>query len=77
MSQMSDVATYIMWADYHGIELNFPLSDDALKWCRASYEQFLYQIGSASEEFGYLASNDMLKMISELIDVVAFDADPE
>ena len=76
LTQMSDVATYIMWANYHGIDLNFPLSENDLKWCQAAYEQFLYEIGSASEEFGYLASNEMLKMIHQLIDVVSLGADP-
>ena len=32
LTQMSDVATYVMWANYHGIDLSFPLSEDDLKW---------------------------------------------
>ena len=30
---MSDVATYVNIAKWHGMELNFPVSDEHNKWC--------------------------------------------
>ena len=32
LQQMSDVATYVNIAHYHGIELKFPVSDEHMKW---------------------------------------------
>lgn len=34
--EMSDLATYVWTAAYHGIELKFPLSQDHVKWCQVS-----------------------------------------
>ena len=64
---MSDVATYITWADYHDIDLKFAVSDEELKWCYAAADQFLYEWFVASDEFWKLGSNEMLKLIDELI----------
>ena len=74
--EMSDVATYISWAEYHGIELKFPVSEKDLKWCLASADQFLYEWFVASDEFWRLGSNEMLKLINELIEITAFGASP-
>ena len=30
---MSDVATYVWDAKYHGIELKFPVSEEHFNWC--------------------------------------------
>ena len=57
LMQMSDVSTYITWANYHGIELKFPVSEEDLKWCQVASDQFLYEWFVASDEFWRLGSN--------------------
>ena len=36
LMEMSDLATYVNIADYHGIALKFPVSDEQYKWTRVS-----------------------------------------
>ena len=54
---MSDVATYISWAQYHGIELDIGVTDEQSKWCLAAADQFLYDWFAASDIFWKLSSN--------------------
>ena len=73
---MSDVATYISWAQYHGIELNIEVTDEQSKWCYAASDQFLYEWFEASDDYWKLSSNQLLKLIDEVIEISAFGADP-
>ena len=73
---MSDVATYISWAQYAGIELDIGVTDEQSKWCLAAADQFLYDWFAASDIFWKLSSNQLLKLLNEVIDITAFGADP-
>ena len=73
---MSDVATYISWAQYHGIELDIEVTEEQFTWCKASADQFLYEWFDASDMFWKLASNQLLKLLDEIISISAFGADP-
>ena len=46
---MSDVATYVYTANYHGMELKFPVSDEHNNWSSVSADQFVYEWLDASE----------------------------
>ena len=76
LQDMSDVATYISWAQYHGIELNIEVTDEQSKWCYAASDQFLYEWFEASDDYWKLSSNQLLKLIDEVIEISAFGADP-
>ena len=52
---MSDVATYVNIATYHGMELTFPVSDVHNQWCQVSSDQFTYDWLAASPEMWQLA----------------------
>ena len=74
--KMSDVATYVHLARYHGMELTFEVSEEHFKWCQAASDQFTYEWFGATEELWQLASRQQLKLLSELIDVVFDGATP-
>jgi len=42
LMQMSDLATYVNIAIYHGMRLDFPISTTHYRWTRVSSDQFTY-----------------------------------
>mmetsp|Transcript_7157 Transcript_7157/g.9977 ORF Transcript_7157/g.9977 Transcript_7157/m.9977 type:complete len:283 (-) Transcript_7157:122-970(-) len=74
--QMSDVATYVNIAHYHGMELQFPVSEEHNKWAKVSSDQFTYEWLAASEEIWQLAMQKMLRLLHESVDIVFNKGDP-
>lgn len=56
LMQMSDVGTYVNIANYHGMELKFPMTEDHVKWSQVSSDQFTYDWFASSPEFSQLAT---------------------
>ena len=68
--QMSDVATYVHIATWHGMKLEFPVSEEHFKWCQVSSDEFVYEWLAASPEFWQLGVNKILSLLDEAFDVV-------
>ena len=73
---MSDVATYVHIATYHGMKLEFPVSEDHFKWCQVSSDEFTYEWLAASPEFWQLGVNKILTLLDEAHDVVFESKNP-
>jgi hypothetical protein len=67
---MSDVATYVHIASYHGMKLEFPVNEDHFKWCQVSSDEFTYEWLAASPEFWQLGANKILGLLDEAHDIV-------
>ena len=73
---MSDVATYVHIATYHGMKLNFPVNWDHFKWCQVSSDEFVYEWLAASPEFWKLGVNRILTLLDEALSVTFDGRDP-
>ena len=72
---MSDVCTYVWWAEYHDIPLKFDVTDEQTVWCQVASDQFTYEWFTASEDYHKLGMNQMLNFVMETFKVVFEGAD--
>lgn len=63
--EMSDVGTYVYTATVQGLELEFPVSEELLKWSAASAAQFTYEWLGASPQLWQLSMQKMLTLLIE------------
>lgn len=76
LTEMSDVSTYVFTATVQGMELEFPVDDDTLKWCEASSDQFTYDWLAATPELWQLSMQKMLTLLIEAGEVIFDGKDP-
>lgn len=50
LQEMSDLATYVYTANYHGMSLEFGITEEDSKWCEAAADQWVYDWLAASDE---------------------------